>query len=89
MGKLYNRFEKMANTWLTALDTYSMEELLRKPSEEQWSMGQVYIHITTANKYFLGKNANSLANNEAFEVGKSKTKWGRLVFFFNMFPRLV
>ena len=86
MGQLYNRFEKQANKWLTSLDSYTMEELLKKPSDESWSMGQVYIHIATANKYFLGKNANSLANGEDFTTGKSKTKWGRLVFIFNMFP---
>ena len=86
MGQLYNRFEKQANKWLTSLDNYTMEELLKKPSEESWSMGQVYIHIATANKYFLGKNANALANGDDFTTGKSKTKWGRLVFLFNMFP---
>jgi hypothetical protein len=86
MGQLYNRFEKQANKWLTSLDSYTMEELLKKPSEESWSLGQVYIHIATANKYFLGKNANALANGEDFTTGKSKTKWGRLVFLFNMFP---
>lgn len=86
MGKMYNRFEKIANTWLAALDTYTMDELLKKPSDESWSMGQVYIHITTANKYFLGKNANALANGEGFETGKGKNKWGHAVFLFNMFP---
>jgi hypothetical protein len=86
MGKMFNRFEKVANTWLAALDTYTMDELLKKPSDESWSIGQVYIHITTANKYFLGKNANALANGEGFETGKGKNKWGHLVFLLNMFP---
>lgn len=86
MGQLYNRFEKYANIWLAALDTYTIEELLKKPSEESWSIGQVYIHIATANKHFLGKNAYSLANGEDVTIGKGKTKWGRMVFLFNMFP---
>lgn len=86
MGKLYTNFERMADKWINALDNYTMEELLRVPADGGWSLGQVYIHLTTANKYFLGKNAFTLANNEAFETGKGKTKWGRLVFLFNMFP---
>jgi DinB superfamily len=86
MGKLYNNFDKLANTWLKALDSYTMEELLRKPSEESWSMGQVFIHITTANKYFLGKNALACANGDGAVTGKGKNKWGWLVFTLNMFP---
>lgn len=83
---MYDKFEKVANTWIKELDNYTMEELLRQPAEDSWSLGQVYIHITTANKYFLGKNAAMLASGEGFETGKGKNKWGHLVFLFEMFP---
>lgn len=87
MGKLYSKFEKMANVWVNALDNYTMDELLRQPAENSWSMGQVYIHLATANKYFLGKNAEKCANGEDVIVGgKGKNKYGFLVFAFNMFP---
>lgn len=87
MGKLYTKFEKVANKWINELDNYTMEELLRQPAEHSWSLGQVYIHITTANKYFLGKNALACANGEdVLTDGKGKNKWGILVFVINMFP---
>jgi hypothetical protein len=87
MGKLYSKFERMADTWIIALDNYTIEELLRVPADGGWSMGQVYIHIATANKYFLGKNAEKCANGEDVIVdGKGKTNTGRLVFFLENFP---
>lgn len=87
MGKLYATFEKQANNWIKALDNYTMEELLRVPPDGGWSLGQVYIHIATANKYFLGKNAELCANGENVIVdGKGKTNTGRLVFFIKNFP---
>lgn len=86
MGKLYANIEKVANQWLNALDGYTMDDLLKKPSDDAWSLGQVYIHITTANKYFLGKNAAELANGGEHKTGLGKNNWGRLFFLLGMFP---
>jgi hypothetical protein len=38
-------FESVARKWIDALDDYSREELLRKPSPAEWSIGQVYGHL--------------------------------------------
>ncbi len=87
MGKLYSKFEAITNRYIQALDNYTMEELLRQPAEHSWSLGQVYIHIATANKYFLGKNAEACAKGEdVLTNGKGKNKWGWLVFTLGMFP---
>lgn len=87
MGKLYADFEKQADTWIKALDKYSIDDLLRVPPDGGWSLGQVYIHLATANKYFLGKNAELCANGENVVTdGKGKTNTGRFVFFIKNFP---
>jgi len=87
MGKLYATFEATTNRYIQALDNYTMDELLRVPPDGGWTLGQVYIHMATANKYFLGKNAEACAlGDNVVTDGKGKTKWGWFVFAFKMFP---
>ncbi len=38
--------------WLTELDRFNMEELTRKPNDEEWSLGQVFNHLINASLNF-------------------------------------
>ncbi|WP_346835973.1 hypothetical protein [Paenibacillus polymyxa] len=36
------RFDEISKHYLRELDKYSLAELCRKPSENEWSLGQMY-----------------------------------------------
>ncbi|MFC9775349.1 DinB family protein [Paenibacillus chitinolyticus] len=42
---ILNRFEQLTETYIQELENYSLEELTRKPDEDQWSLGQMYVHL--------------------------------------------
>jgi hypothetical protein len=43
--QILERFEQTAAYYAEQLDRYDMEQLLRKPSAEEWSLGQMYVHL--------------------------------------------
>ena len=46
-------FNKIVDFWIEALDQYSMDQLIRKPSPETWSVGQMYIHLIDDTTFFI------------------------------------
>jgi DinB superfamily len=49
------KFSKVANEWKQALAGYSDTQLTTQPAPDEWSMGQVYIHILRSALFFHGK----------------------------------
>lgn len=52
------------DNWLKELDNYSFEQLMIKPADDSWSLGQVYIHLIEATDYFLKQVETCLKTNE-------------------------
>ena len=48
-------FNKIVDSWITALDQYSMDQLIRKQSPETWSVGQMYIHLIDDTTFFINQ----------------------------------
>jgi hypothetical protein len=42
---LIDAFNHTIDIWIAALEKYSMEDILVKPGENNWSIGQVYMHL--------------------------------------------
>lgn len=77
------------NEWQHEIDNYSMEQLLQKPSENSWSIGQVYIHLWMAAKGFFFKNIQRIADSdEKVKMNGRKNLAGYLVFTFGMMPSI-
>jgi len=77
------------NQWQSDLNNFSMEQLLQKPAENSWSIGQVYIHLWMAAKGFFFKNIQRIAtNDEKVKNGGSKTFSGYAVYIFGTMPSI-
>jgi hypothetical protein len=50
---LIDQFNETIDEWITSLDRYSRAELLFKPGPENWSIGQVYMHLLNETRYYI------------------------------------
>jgi hypothetical protein len=73
-------FERVAQTWIDAIDSYSDEQFGRKPSEEEWSIGQVYSHLTRAAAHFQLHNAEHCIAGTASRTEEGFNERGESVF---------
>jgi len=84
--KLKNKTNQVIDEYIQKLDKYTFEQLVQKPDESSWSVGQVYIHLWMASKGFFFKNAEKCLTATEAETGKGKNWIGFLVFFFGKMP---
>jgi len=82
------QFEATVERYLTELENLEMEQLLQKKNEEEWSLGQMYLHlIQSANFMHLRNVDQCLAGSEpATDTAGEKTEIGRKVFEQGSFP---
>lgn len=83
--KALQRFEESVSRYREELSEFSLEQLTRQPSPDDWSIGQMYMHLILATQYM------QLANVEKCRLGKEvtageKTDAGREVFLSGGFP---
>lgn len=71
--------------WLGFLDTYSLEELLQKPADGGWSLGQVYDHVLAFVEAFAVPRALVCLAPDAPTEG-AKTPAGENVLAYRSFP---
>ncbi len=81
---LAEKFETLALYYINELNKYSLEQLRRKPSEEEWSLGQMYYHLLTASNMQLHA-IEQCATGSAIISGK-KTEMGEDVYKMGAFP---
>jgi hypothetical protein len=86
LSKLETQTDKEIDYWINELKRYDWDKITMKPSETQWSMGQVAIHLWMSSKGFFFKNAERCLSQEKTQTGKSKNFTGHLVFTLKMFP---
>jgi len=84
----FKRFETTANTWLNAVDKYSPAEFAQKPSDGEWSIGQVYHHIIYAHNNLIQKRLKDCINGTGKDTLQMKNFAGKLVFLMNALPPL-
>jgi hypothetical protein len=82
------RFEEITNHYLQELDGFSMKQLKRQPSENEWSIGQMYLHLINASLYMHIRNVDRcMTQIEDSVVSKGeKTEAGQAVFDQGSFP---
>ncbi|MEQ7052657.1 DinB family protein [Paenibacillus alvei] len=71
------------------LDLYNMEEITRKPSEEEWSLGQVYMHLIRS-ALFMQLRQVEVCRDMTADAASSdqleKTQQGSVVFAAGSIP---
>ncbi len=83
--KLVDEFDSLINEYLTSLNNYTEDDLLKKSDDDSWSLGQMYNHLIRGTEIFhlakVGECLNSDSNSD-----KRKKFPGKLVFLIGGFP---
>lgn len=81
-------FETIVGRYLIELENLDLEQLLRKPDEEEWSIGQMYMHLIQSAQFLHLPNVDQcLAGSEAtVDATEEKTERGKGAFELGSFP---
>jgi DinB superfamily len=83
------KFEQAAQQYLDQLDNLTMEQLIHKPNEADWSLGQMYQHLIQSALYMQLRNIEAcrVQHKDASNLDMdSKTAQGEAVFAQGSFP---
>lgn len=72
--------------FISALDRYTDEQFAAKPADQEWSLGQMYEHLSGANTYFFLANTKRCLEKRKGQEGGEKTDSGLNIFKYNSFP---
>ncbi|WP_405079920.1 DinB family protein [Paenibacillus chitinolyticus] len=81
-----NRFEQLAETYIQELENYSLEELTRKPDEDQWSLGQMYVHLIKSALYRHLPIMEACRTSSGSEEAAGKTESGVEAYARGSYP---
>lgn len=87
-AKLESKTHAVIDEYIRDLDRYTFEQILMKPSEDEWSIGQVYIHLWMSAKGFFFKKAEQCLSKDGAEYGKNRNWKGHLVFLMGRMPNV-
>ncbi|RCX23748.1 DinB family protein [Fontibacillus phaseoli] len=81
-------FKATVEGYLSELENFDMERLLIKTAEEEWSIGQMYMHLIQSAQFMhLDYVDRCLAGSEAtLALKDEKTEQGKAVFELGSFP---
>lgn len=87
-NEILNSFETTVERYVAELNLLSMDELLEKENEEEWSIGQMYMHLIQSALFMQLRNIDHcLTNNEhTVHSDEVKTELGSQVFEAEQFP---
>ncbi|WP_334072438.1 MULTISPECIES: DinB family protein [Paenibacillus] len=82
------RFESLVDGYIRELDGFTMEQLLQKPEDGGWSLGQMYQHLIQSALYMHLANAETCLRGTADPAlaPAGLTKEGNAVFAQGEFP---
>jgi hypothetical protein len=88
--EILQRFEESTNLYLRELNNFSMEQLNRQPSESEWSLGQVYLHLINSALYMQLRNVEICRDQDpqTAGMGGEKTEAGEAVLSQGSFPAM-
>lgn len=72
--------------FLSALDRYTDEQFEAKPTEHEWSLGQMYEHLLVSTTYFFLANTKRCLEKRKGQEGGEMNANGLNVFKYNSFP---
>lgn len=72
------------NIWIHALEGYEFDELITKPSPDQWSLGQVYMHLLDDTRYYLEQIEICVKSND--HMSDEAVPFARTMLTNNEFP---
>ncbi|MDT9721624.1 DinB family protein [Paenibacillus sp. ClWae2A] len=81
-------FETAVERYLAELKNLDQSSLLKKQSEEEWSIGQMYVHLIQSAFFMHLHNIEQClsSGDSTLNSGEEKTELGRQVFELGQFP---
>ncbi|MEW6194354.1 MAG: DinB family protein [Bacteroidota bacterium] len=80
----FSKFEPLVRHWQNELNKYTEEQFLRKPKEDEWSIGQVYMHLFQSAKFLHIKKIEECASQNGNAKTSGKTKRGKIIYALGM-----
>ncbi|MED1664818.1 DinB family protein [Brevibacillus laterosporus] len=82
------RFEELTKTYLDELEKMDLQELTQKPADDEWSLGQMYLHLIHSALTMQLQNIKVCHEQQegAVLVSGEKTEAGIQVFAQGSFP---
>ena len=77
-------FHHAIDFWISALDNYSISQLLTKSSPSSWSIGQVYMHLIENTDWFFDQVRFCISSNDNSD--KESSPEGKQMLLNNEFP---
>lgn len=81
----FSKFESLVLIWQNEINKYTEEQFLRKPNDDEWSIGQVYAHLFQSAKFLHIKQIEQCVARQGTTINGEKTKKGKIVFVLGMF----
>jgi len=78
-------FEKVSDQWIADFKAYSEERLYHKPSENEWSLAELYDHVMRVARTYQIPNFYKCVHQTP-ESGPPKNAKGYLIFNLNILP---
>ncbi|PYE49663.1 DinB family protein [Paenibacillus barcinonensis] len=87
-SEVLQSFESSVERYVAELNALNIEDLLRKENDEEWSIGQMYMHLIQSALFMhLPNSEHCLANNEnTVHADAEKTELGKTLFEAGQFP---
>ncbi|MFE5319212.1 DinB family protein [Paenibacillus sp. NPDC056579] len=81
-------FETIVERYLIELEGLDMEQLIKKPNEEEWSIGQMYMHLIQSAQFMHLNNVDQClaGGNATIDAMEEKTERGKEAFELGSFP---
>lgn len=77
-------FNQTIDTWIDALQRYSIYDLTAKPTPTSWSMGQLYKHLISETQFYMSRIKVCVLSDR--NSNKDMTTEGKEMFRNNSFP---
>jgi hypothetical protein len=81
---LIENFNHTINTWITALQQYNFSQLCIQPAAKNWSLGQLYIHLTDDANYYIEQIKICVSSND--NAMEEMSAFVKTIFLNNDFP---
>ncbi|WP_138754646.1 DinB family protein [Paenibacillus sinopodophylli] len=82
------KFENTVSGYIRELDRFDLEQLLWKPATDEWSLGQMYMHLILSAQFMQLRNVALCLAPDGGPIFSSigKTKQGEELFTTGSFP---
>lgn len=81
-------FEETVGRYLTELESLNMEQLITQTDEEEWSIGQMYMHLIQSAQFMHLHHVDQClaGSGDTVDATEEKTEGGKQAFALGSFP---